>query len=60
MQKDRLHLRGLMMLSLKRLKRRAMINKIADVLEGCGFVPLETPTIEFAETLLGKYEKKKS
>ena len=36
-------------------KRRAMINKIADVLEGCGFVPLETPTIEFAETLLGKY-----
>lgn len=36
-------------------KRRAMIGKIADVLEGCGFVPLETPTVEFAETLLGKY-----
>jgi histidyl-tRNA synthetase len=36
-------------------KRRAMIGKIADVLEGCGFVPLETPTLEFAETLLGKY-----
>lgn len=36
-------------------KRRAMINKIADVLEGYGFQPLETPTVEFAETLLGKY-----
>ncbi len=36
-------------------KRRTMINKIADVLESCGFVPLETPIVEFAETLLGKY-----
>lgn len=36
-------------------KRRAMISKIADVLESYGFLPLETPTIEFAETLLGKY-----
>lgn len=36
-------------------KRRETINKIADVLEGYGFVPLETPTIEFAETLTGKY-----
>jgi histidyl-tRNA synthetase len=36
-------------------KRRAMVSKIADVLESCGFVPLETPTVEFAETLLGKY-----
>jgi len=36
-------------------KRRTMINKIADVLESCGFSPLETPTVEFAETLLGKY-----
>src|SRR3990167_8877779 len=36
-------------------KRRETINKIADVLEDFGFVPLETPTIEFAETLLGKY-----
>src|SRR3990167_9711087 len=36
-------------------KRRAMMNKIADVLEECGFVPLETPIVEFAETLLGKY-----
>ena len=36
-------------------KRRAMIGKIADVLESFGFVPLETPTLEFAETLFGKY-----
>ncbi|MCX6705746.1 MAG: ATP phosphoribosyltransferase regulatory subunit [Candidatus Woesebacteria bacterium] len=36
-------------------KRRSMINKIADVLEGYGFLPLETPTVEFAETLTGKY-----
>lgn len=36
-------------------KRRGMISAIADVLESYGFVPLETPTIEFTETLLGKY-----
>ncbi len=36
-------------------KRREIINKLANVLENYGFVPLETPTIEFAETLLGKY-----
>jgi histidyl-tRNA synthetase len=36
-------------------KRREVINKIADVLEQFNFVPLETPTLEFAETLLGKY-----
>lgn len=36
-------------------KRREVINKISDVLEQFGFVPLETPTLEFAETLLGKY-----
>lgn len=36
-------------------KRRETINKIADVLDSYGFVPLETPTIEFAETLTGKY-----
>ena len=35
--------------------RRTMLNKIADVLEIYGFEPLETPTMEFAETLLGKY-----
>src|SRR3972149_10862898 len=36
-------------------KRREPVAKICDVLEEFGFVPLETPTIEFAETLLGKY-----
>lgn len=36
-------------------KRRRIINAIAETLEEAGFVPLETPTIEFAETLLGKY-----
>ncbi len=36
-------------------KRRETVNKIADVLEEFGFAPLETPTIEFAETLTGKY-----
>lgn len=36
-------------------KRRFMINAIVPILEKNGFVPLETPTIEFAETLLGKY-----
>jgi len=36
-------------------KRREVITKISDVLEEFGFVPLETPTIEFAETILGKY-----
>ena len=36
-------------------KRREVINKIASVLEEYDFEPLETPTIEFAKTLLGKY-----
>lgn len=36
-------------------KRRFMINAIVPVLEKYGFAPLETPTVEFAETLLGKY-----
>lgn len=36
-------------------KRRAMIDAIVPVLEKYGFSPLETPTIEFADTLLGKY-----
>jgi len=36
-------------------KRRETINKISGVLEEFGFVPIETPTLEFAETLLGKY-----
>ncbi|MBX4205848.1 ATP phosphoribosyltransferase regulatory subunit [Candidatus Microgenomates bacterium] len=36
-------------------KRRETINSIAAILEESDFVPLETPIIEFAETLLGKY-----
>jgi histidyl-tRNA synthetase len=36
-------------------KRRFMINAIVPVLEKYGFEPLETPTLEFAETLTGKY-----
>lgn len=36
-------------------KRRRVINSIVEVLEENGFEPLETPTIEFAETLKGKY-----
>lgn len=36
-------------------KRREIINKLANVLENYGFVPLETPILEFADTLLGKY-----
>lgn len=36
-------------------KRRDLINKIALCLEEFGFVPIETPTVEFAETLKGKY-----
>ncbi len=36
-------------------KRRSMFNAISPILEEYGFSPLETPTIEFAETLLGKY-----
>lgn len=37
------------------IKRREVINIISGVLEESGFVPVETPTIEFAETLKGKY-----
>lgn len=36
-------------------KRREVINLIVEVLENLGFVPIETPTIEFAQTLTGKY-----
>lgn len=35
--------------------RREAINKIVSVLEDSGFVPIETPTLEFADTLKGKY-----
>lgn len=36
-------------------KRREVINLIVPILEENGFVPIETPTIEFAQTLTGKY-----
>lgn len=36
-------------------KRRLAINVIVEILESFDFEPLETPTLEFAETLLGKY-----
>lgn len=35
--------------------RREAIETIASVLEKNGFVPIETPTIEFSDTLKGKY-----
>src|SRR3989338_11694828 len=35
--------------------KREAINKIVSVLEEFEFVPIETPTLEFAETLEGKY-----
>lgn len=40
---------------LEAKKRRFMIDAIVPILEKNGFTPIETPTIEFAETLLGKY-----
>jgi histidyl-tRNA synthetase len=36
-------------------RRREIMGKIADVLEEFDFVPLETPIVEFEETLMGKY-----
>src|SRR3989344_5605164 len=36
-------------------KRRKIINEIVEVLEKNGFEPIETPVIEFADTLSGKY-----
>lgn len=37
------------------LKRQFVINKIIQVFQKFGFQPLETPTLEFEETLTGKY-----
>lgn len=37
------------------LKRQYVIDKIKSVFERYGFDPLETPALEYAETLLGKY-----
>jgi len=36
-------------------KRRGVINQIVEILEEAGFAPIETPTVEFAKTLKGKY-----
>lgn len=36
-------------------KRREAINRIVPILEKFDFVPIETPTVEFADTLTGKY-----
>lgn len=36
-------------------KRRRAINTIVEILEKYDFQPIETPSIEYAETLLGKY-----
>ena len=35
--------------------KRGVILKISEVLEEFGFEPIETPTVEFAQTLKGKY-----
>lgn len=37
------------------LKRKAVIERITSVFERFGFDPLETPTVEYEETLQGKY-----
>lgn len=37
------------------IKRQSVIGKIKEVFERFGFNPLETPALEYAETLLGKY-----
>src|SRR3989304_8947500 len=37
------------------IKRQFVIDRIRSVFERFGFDPLETPALEYAETLLGKY-----
>src|SRR5688572_2759123 len=37
------------------LKRQLVIGKITETFKKFGFDPLETPTLEFEETLTGKY-----
>lgn len=37
------------------LKRKAVIDRIISVFERFGFDPIETPTVEYEETLQGKY-----
>ncbi len=37
------------------LRKRELINKIAETLEQFSFQPMDTPIVEFADTILGKY-----
>ena len=37
------------------MRRRFVVGKIVEVFERFGFAPLETPTLEYAQTLKGKY-----
>ena len=39
----------------KMILREKIINTVKEVYEGFGFAPLQTPALEYAETLLGKY-----
>ncbi len=39
----------------KKIIRESIIKTVKEVYERFGFVPLETPALEYAETLLGKY-----
>lgn len=42
-------------LPIEAQKRRKIVSIIESVLEGSGFVPIETPILEFADTLIGNY-----
>lgn len=42
-------------LPLEAKRRRLVVGKLSDVFEKYGFEPLETPTLEYASTLEGKY-----
>lgn len=56
MQKGPVTPKGFNDLDPKKSKvKRGFIEKIVPILERNGFEPLETPIIEFADTLLGKY-----
>lgn len=42
-------------LATEAIRRRLVVEKIQEIFERYGFDPLETPALEYAETLLGKY-----
>jgi len=44
----------------EQLAREKMLGKIREVFESMGFLPLQTPSLEFAETLLGSHYNKDS